>query len=407
MSKSTLRSKFFTLLGITVCTLPLQEVCADQATPVDHEQEIAINPTPAHEIITTVAAVKAPEVPFSPFTGKVKGKKVRMRLKADLDSQVIREMGKNELISVIGEKGDFWAVQAPAGIKAYVFRSFILDGVVEGNRVNVRLEPSTDAPVIGHLTTGEKVQGSICASNNKWLEIAPPAQTRFYVAKEYVENTGGPEVKIQADKRRVAAEQLFDSAVLLGKAEMRKAFEEMDIDRLTHSFKTIVNEYTDLPEYVEKAKEQLASLQEAYVQKRLTFLENKSHNRGEEAKAHEVKADTQALAQVTDRMKMWEPIEEALYLSSAQANEEKSMEQYYADEKLAAVTLTGVLEAYTDQVRNKPGDFIVRDKGIPVAYVYSTSVNLQSLVGKKVSLVGTSRPKNNFAFPAYYVHSVE
>src|SRR6267154_353385 len=85
---------------------------------------------------------KVPEVNVNPFTGKVKGRKVRMRLRPDLDSRIIKELSKNELVVVVGEKGEFWAVQAPVGTKAYIFRSFVLDNVVEGNRVNIRLEPS-------------------------------------------------------------------------------------------------------------------------------------------------------------------------------------------------------------------------------------------------------------------------
>jgi hypothetical protein len=58
-------------------------------------------------------------------------------------------------------------------------------------------------------------------------------------------------------------------------------------------------------------------------------------------------------------------------------------------------------------VKNKPGDFILRNKDIPVGYVYSTIVNLQSLVGKNVRLIAAPRPNNNFAFKAYYVLAAE
>jgi hypothetical protein len=34
-------------------------------------------------------------------------------------------------------------------------------------------------------------------------------------------------------------------------------------------------------------------------------------------------------------------------------------------------------------------------------------LNLQDFVGKKVTLVGTKRENNNFAFPAYFVLAVE
>ena len=50
---------------------------------------------------------------------------------------------------------------------------------------------------------------------------------------------------------------------------------------------------------------------------------------------------------------------------------------------------------------------MLRDKDMPVAYLYSTTQNLHSLVGKKVRIIASPRNNNNFAFPAYYVLSVE
>jgi hypothetical protein len=375
--------------------------------------QTSVQPAAQPKVAPAPIVVKTPEVSVSPFTGKIKGKKVRMRLRPDTDSQVIKELNKGDLLCVVGEKGDFWAVQAPAGIKAYVFRSFVLDNVVEGKRVNVRLEPSTEAPIIGHLNTGDKIHGTVCEQHNKWIEIAPPASTRFYVAKELVENVGGPEVKAQADKRFATAEQLLDASTLLGKAELKKSYDDMDIDRVTQGYKTIINEYSDFSDLVEKAKEQLASLQEAYVQKRLTAVNakpvsSKKHGHEEDAKESAAHATLSAQA-ATDKMKMWEPVEEAMYLSWAAMNEDKDLDQFYDEQKVAAVPLSGILEAYSSPVKNKPGDFIIRDKDrdLPVAYVYSTKVNLQQLVGKKVTLLAAPRANNNFAFPAYFVLGVE
>ena len=186
----------------------------------------------------------------------------------------------------------------------------------------------------------------------------------------------------------------------------------MDIERISHSYKTVIKEYTDFPEFVEKAKEQLATLQEAYVQKRLAYVETKVDlSTSEEAldEAKNLKDDDSKLPilQVNDRMRMWEPVEEALFLSWSQANEERNFDQFYSEQKLAAASITGVVEAYTAPVKNKPGDFIIRDKDMPVAYVYSTKVNLQSLIGKKVTLLGCPRANNNFAFPAYFIIAIE
>jgi hypothetical protein len=403
-------SRFFSSVCITLCALSLNSAIAEeiQAPPFSPLLREPIMPA------VTSTHLRTPEIAFKPFTGKIRGKKVRMRLHADLESPIIRELDKNELLSIVGEKGDFYAVSPPAGTKAFVFRSFILDNVVEGNRVNVRLEPNLEAPIIGHLNAGDRIEGTVSALNSKWYEIAPPNESRFYVAKEFIDNIGGPEVKNQMDKRRQTVEQLIDAAALLSKAEIRKPFEEIDIERITRNYNTIIHDYVEFPEYVEKAKEALASVQETYLQKRLSYLEERaavaaaSSENGDLSEGI-VEEFSQGLGRdlVTDRMKLWEPIEEALYLTWAQANEEKNLEEYYDEQMLSAVAISGILEAYAAPVKNKPGDFILKDRDMPIAYLYSSQVNLQNLVGKRITVLASQRPNNNFAFPAYFVLSVE
>ena len=383
--------------------MPIEETTPLFATPV------VVEPKAEPKVEPKKMAQKVAEVSVNPFTGKVKGRKVRMRLRPDLDSRIIKELSKNELVTVIGEKGDFWAVQAPAGTKAYIFRSFVLDNIVEGNHVNIRLEPSLEAPVIGHMNAGDKIENpSISPVNTKWLEIAPPPQTRFYVAKDYLEYVGGPEVKGQMDRRFATAEQLLDASSLLSTAELRKPFEEVDFDRIVRGYNTVIADYSDFPDLVEQAKEALASFQEAYLQTRISHLESiavsEQRAAAEAKKSASFETDISA---ITDKMKLWAPLEEALYLSWTNINDNKSQRDYYEEQALAAVEISGIVEPYTAPIKSKPGDFILRDRDVPVAYVYSTQVNLQSLVGKHVKFVAAPRPNNNFAFPAYYVLAVE
>ncbi|MCB1075818.1 MAG: SH3 domain-containing protein, partial [Simkania sp.] len=93
---------------------------------------------------------------FKSFTGKVLGNNVRMRTSPDLDSHIVSELLKDDYVVVTAEKGEFYAVEPPSEMKAYIFRGFVIDDVVEGDRVNVRLAPDRDAPIVGHHSTGDK-----------------------------------------------------------------------------------------------------------------------------------------------------------------------------------------------------------------------------------------------------------
>lgn len=367
--------------------------------PQMHAQPIAAHPVTQ----TSVETQKAH--PFKPFTGKITGKKVRLRLQPDLESYIVKEFSKDDLLVVVGEKEQFWAVECPKDMKAFVFRSFVLDNTIEANRVNIRVEPELDAPVIGFFNAGDHVDGVIAASNPKWLEITPPTNTRFYISKEYVEKIGGPEYKAQFDRRKETAEQLLEASSVLAKVELKKPFPEVDIERISHSLKTLAEDYQDMPALKDKAKEALAKLHEDYLDKKIAYLEAKVDNNNSNETS--VAAENRAPDEVTDRMKFWLPVEEAIYLSSRECMANKDMNEYYDDQKLNSISLAGILEPFQSNVKHKPGDYVLKENDQTVGYLYSTCVDLHNYIGKRVLIQATARPNNHFAYPAYYVHMAE
>lgn len=383
-------------LALATCTIAFVAAYADEGfhSPTElNNQEVPVTlPKPA-----TLKKIES----FKPFTGKVKGKRVRLRASADMDSSVIRELTSGELISIVEDKGDFWGIAPTSESKAYVFRSFVLDNTVEGTRVNVRLKPNTEAPVIAHLNTGDKVEAQVCAGNSKWVEIKAPESARFYVAKEYIENIGGPELKHQVEKRVSHGKQMLEASVALAKAEMKKSYDRIELEKVTGPLKGLIEEFSDVSDISSQAQVELTALQDALLQKRISYLEDKA--RGIEPQAEVLKS----LDAVTEKMKMWEPVEEALYLSWSSANEDKTLEHYYEEQKLDACAVSGVVEPYDTSSRTKPGDYLLKDNGQIKACIYSTKVDLQKYIGKKVTIYGIERPNNNFAFPAYFVVEAE
>ena len=377
-------------------------------------------------LISTFAFAAPKGDSFKPFTGKLAASKVRIRAKADLEGPVIRQMNKNDLLLVVGEEGDFYAIEPMKDTKAYVFRSYVLDNVVEANRVNVRLEPHVDAPIISQLQAGDHVKGTICSINHKWLEIAPPKGTKFFIAKEYVSHAGGPEYLASMQKRKTQLEELLSSAYMHAEEECKKDYEEMAPQHAIEQFQKILRNFADFPEATMQAKEGLALLKETYLNKKIAYLEAKAElpadakkellakhqaENGELFANEPVKIDPSLWskrAQKTENLGFWDTIEESLFLSWTAFNTGKSFNDYYAEQRANASVLTGTIERYTYDVRNKPGDFILRGlEDTPIAYLYSTQIDLDKFAGKAVTLLVAPRPNNHFAFPAYFVFSVE
>ncbi|HRD55904.1 MAG TPA: SH3 domain-containing protein [Parachlamydiaceae bacterium] len=352
-------------------------------------------------------------VSFSPFAGKVTKNKVRMRLQPALDSAVLRELNKEDLLVVISETEDFYGIEAPSEIKAYIYRTFVLDNVVEGSHVNVRLEPNLEAPVIAQLNSGDHVQGEISPINSKWLEIAPPKTTQFYVAKDFIEKIGEPSQVEIILKRRESVSRLLESTYQIAEIELEKPYQQINMDGIFQNLNKVISDKNNLAEQVEKARSILTVLQDRYLQKKIAFLEEKPQN------LIITKLQDETLSQnitpgkpknmITSKMSSWLAQEEKIFLAWSSHNPEHSKQQFYESQKQETTLLHGLIEAYDRSVKNKPGDYILvsSESHLPLAYLYSTQVDLQELLGEKVTLEAVARPNNSFAFPAYFVLKAE
>src|SRR5437868_353843 len=117
----------FCIMTAAVQAPTAQPVAENVATPA----EIVARPT------TTLTKLE-------PFTGKITKNRVRLRLQPHLDGTILKELSKEALVIVNGAEDEFYAVQPAPDAKGYVFRTYILDGEVVGNHINVRLEPDTN-----------------------------------------------------------------------------------------------------------------------------------------------------------------------------------------------------------------------------------------------------------------------
>jgi len=394
------------------------------------------------------------EKSFESFTGKVVRNKVRLRLQPSLDAPILRELQRDDLLIVVGETEEFYAVLPPKDIKAYVFRTFVLDNTIEGERVNVRLEPALEAPIIGQLNRGDSVNGVVSPLNNKWLEIAIPDTTHFYVCKEYLEKAGSAAMIAELENRRKEVNDLLNTSYMLGQKEIQNDYPDIELDNALLGFNTIIKQYPDFPNQVARAKELQAQFQDQFLQKKIAYLEEKAaytpsasssttssqdqerlyvkapllentfdSSQYVEAESYVPEDETFHLDEydwenlfdsnyMTPKMAAWIPQEKKLYqawLSQMPSGSGQKVEDFYKTSLDKAAVITGIVQPYNRPIKNKPGDYVLLSQATksPIAYLYSTKVNLQDRQGAASNLHVIQRPNNNFAFPAYFVIGVE
>lgn len=435
------------LLTVISCLLPLSQ-------PLLAETSNTPQLTPVRQVEKESNTRTDPK--FEPFTGKVVKNRVRLRLQPNFDGPIIKELSRDNLLIITGETEDFYHIQPSPDMKAYIYRTYVLDHVVEGTKVNVRLQPDLDAPVIAQLNSGDHVEnGVVIPANNKWLEIKMPATTRFYVAKEYVEKVGDAHFITRLEKRREEAAHLLNTTIAMNQAEMQKPFDQINIDEIANNYKHLAVNYSDFPEVSAKAKELLTLLQENYISRKIAYLEaqaknssvlleNKNkqltdelyvhrnkiseleqqlqteHFQREKTQEEMVNTETNPLIQTLpgrktisatfpSHMLTWMPVEDALFAAWSKETGNPNFDAFYREQQQKAFVLRGVVEPYLRPVKNKPGDYVLINpaSGLPTAFLYSTKINLQDYVGHQVSVVVAPRPNNHFAYPAYFVITLE
>lgn len=376
--------------------------------------------------------------PFEPFTGKIKKNKVRLRLQPTYDSQVLRDLKKNDLILVIDETEDFYVIHPLEDMHAYIFRTFVLDNVVEGQRVNVRLKPELDAPIVAQLNSGDTVNGTVDSNNPKWLEIKIPSHARFYIAKEYVENYGEASLRDRLQRKLQEGNQLLQTTEQMSQLEMEKPFEKIQLENIQTNYAHLIADFLEFPAISQKAQALQSHLSESYIEKKVAYLENKVkdnivtstlENKNKQLQAElqlqkskiarlekttskenaPVSSTTQATYKLPHHMTSWMPVEEQFFNAWAKQTGQHDPNLFYRDQKQSAFKIKGIIEPYNRLVKNKPGDYLLVNSAskLPLAYLYSTLINLQDYVGHEISLLVSPRPNHHYAFPAYFVLSFE
>ena len=390
---------------------------------------------------STPTAMPASSKPIEPFTGKITKNKVRLRLQPTFDGQALRELERGQLVVISGETDDFYAVQPLADIKGYVFRTYVLDNIVEGTRVNVRLKPDLDAPVIAQLNSGDRVDGRIYTDNNKWLEMAVPQAVHFYVAKDYIEKVGDVDYIDRMNKRGEEVVRLLNTTKAVSDAETQKSYDKINPDGIIANYQRIIYDFKDFPEAGNKAQVYLNDLHETLIKRKIAFLEAQTQKSSQvleqknkllleeldaqKSKLAQIEQQMQKeknLAHITDiaearkipdqiphNMAVWIPVENTLFVNWSEQTNNPSAGDFYKEQKEKSFVLKGVIEPYNRPVKNKPGNYMLVNSAskLPIAFLYSTHVNLSDYIGHEIAVTVSPRINNNYAFPAYFVLAVE
>ena len=169
------------------------------------------------------AAVASAQTPV-----RVTADNVNLRAKALLTAEVVAQAAYDARLEAY-EIGEEWVeVAAPAHADLWVTKSFVQQpaNTIGANRVNVRAGPGINYNVVCTLELGATVEprGEEVA---EWLKIAPPANARLWISRDFVEILSGDAAAAPAAEKtaEIAAETApnAENEAQIGENEAKKA----------------------------------------------------------------------------------------------------------------------------------------------------------------------------------------
>ncbi|MDD5108980.1 MAG: SH3 domain-containing protein [Candidatus Omnitrophica bacterium] len=132
------------------------------------------------------------------FKGQVNTENINVRVDATVSSAIICGLSKWELVEVISESYDWYKIRLPKEAPSYVKEDLLeclnsdtvtnpgrcLSAKVIKDRINIRLEPSESAWILGKANKSTVV--SILGKKGDWYKIQPIYQSYGWVNKKFI-----------------------------------------------------------------------------------------------------------------------------------------------------------------------------------------------------------------------------
>jgi uncharacterized protein YgiM (DUF1202 family) len=139
------------------------------------------------------ASIPPVAVPAQTGRGAIKGERCNVRSRANLNSEVITQLHKGDVVDVLerkfvteGEQALEWLrISLPATAKCYVNAKHLTNGTTNVENLNVRCGPGSNYRDIGKLSKGTKIE--VVETKGEWTEIKPTSQCSGWIVAELVE----------------------------------------------------------------------------------------------------------------------------------------------------------------------------------------------------------------------------
>lgn len=132
---------------------------------------------------------------FEPFPAQVNADDINLRSDSTVGSEAICSLRKGDIVEVVMESYDWYKVRLPLCAPSFIKSSFVSvidekSGKVSGSRVNVRLRPDESSPILGRADKDEVI--NILGEKGNWYRIAPINNSFGWAHKKFLSRVEAP-----------------------------------------------------------------------------------------------------------------------------------------------------------------------------------------------------------------------
>jgi SH3-like domain-containing protein len=125
----------------------------------------------------------------TPIEVQVLGDRVNLRARPAAEAEVVAQASEGDRLTATRVEGDWAGVLAPTNAAVWIKGQFVKDGVIQGERINLRSGPGVSFRPLGVVDKGARV--AVMETRGDWVRVTPPANLVVWVNRALVEGVPG------------------------------------------------------------------------------------------------------------------------------------------------------------------------------------------------------------------------
>jgi uncharacterized protein YgiM (DUF1202 family) len=181
-----------------------------------------------------------------PFIGRLNTDRVNLRIGPDINTPVIRTLEQGTILFVTGKVTEWFSVRLPEDVPLYIYRRLvsIQNGIarVDRDNINIRTGPGTNFLIIGRAKKTDTF--SIIKIEDEWVRVKPSDELIGWIFGEFVKYEMEVEEHLKKIKLEQEVKDLFKQAEEMFNTTFKEGYDlkQIDVETIKNRYQPILSD---------------------------------------------------------------------------------------------------------------------------------------------------------------------